>query len=136
MNDVYLKGKIKNIKTGEGQYGKWGFATIIISRKVQGKEYTQFINCMANKYTAAKLETMQDGEWVLAMGSLKNVKNKDGGFEMKVNLRDINLIQFREHPTQRPTEDQKENYHPPVKPNAPAPAYQEAPPITDADLPF
>jgi hypothetical protein len=136
MNDVYLKGKIKNIKTGEGQYGKWGFATIVVTKKVQDKEYQQFIPCIANKYNAERLETLTDDDWVIAQGSLKVSKNKrTEQWEMKVNLRSIDYISFKQAQFTAPQEQTLINQQP--QQAAPTqPQYQDDPGISDADIPF
>jgi single-stranded DNA-binding protein len=97
LNQVTLVGNLtRDPYVGDGQYGKYAFFTIATTDRVDDKEYTQFIECSADKFVAEKLEKIGKGSRVMVVGKIK-VKKTDEKEETKVNVKEIGIISMKKH---------------------------------------
>ena len=126
MNEVYLVGTIKGIKTGEGQFGKWAFFTIVTTKKVKEKTYSTFISCVANGYGAERVSTISEGTTVMANGTLKALKNREEKWDLKVSIKVLYPIAYTPNSSPHASYSAK-----PPEQTARQPATEAEPPITD-----
>lgn len=73
-----LVGELGRVKTGQGQYGAWGVATVWFERSYKGQTKRGMATVFASDEIADRLETLGEGTLVEIEGEVGSKKRKDG----------------------------------------------------------